>query len=87
MRSVFKYCFTSDKPFSLPKGAEVIRFNPMPGNASGWLLWAIVDLSAELEQRTFVVVGTGHALLNGNLKHVDTHVGDLYVWHCFERLK
>jgi hypothetical protein len=43
----------------------------------------MVDTNAPLEERRFVVVGTGHEL-HYNMVHVGTVFENPYVWHIME---
>lgn len=80
---VFKYPCQLGTPFELelPVGAEVVEFSAQHGE--NLFLWAIVDLSHDVERRTFLVVGTGWAFPDGG-RYVDSWVSDDFVWHLFE---
>lgn len=75
---------------SLPKGAEVIKFDFQGGTPT---LWAVVNTGtdADTDVRRFCVYGTGHQMQQGDIER--TYVGTGYVlespmgqlvFHCFE---
>ena len=73
----------------MPKGAEILHFGIQ--NHAEWMIWALVDPNAEIEQRWFTVVGTGQAWREDpamGMRHVgtaqDEHDGVEWVWHLFE---
>lgn len=73
---------------NLPIGAEILSVHKQYNKPT---IWALVDSTAQLEKRNFVVYGTGHAILidtNSELKFVGTVLcnNDNEVWHIFEKL-
>ncbi len=82
---IFKYPLdlTSPNIMGMPVGAEILTVQIQRGDIC---LWAKVDPDAELEDRQFVVYGTGHTIKAGN----DSYIGTVQmahgalVWHVFE---
>ena len=70
---------------TMPKGAKVLSVHIQRGMAQ---MWALVDPTAEVEERQFVAIGTGHAhdiftvsgRFIGTYVYPDTHE----VYHLFE---
>ena len=85
MRKVWKYSFdvTDTVRIKLPKGAEIIKVR---GNGYAGLLWCLVDPDAPLEEREFIVVGTGVEFDTSGLWHIGTLFCAELVWHIFERV-
>ena len=48
-------------------------------------LWALVEGTAEVEERAFTVVGTGHPVPDGG--YIGSAMMDELVWHVFEERK
>ena len=90
-RVVWKYSF--DRPesvvtFAMPIGAEFLTLQTQFNVPCVWML---VNPKAELENRTFVVFGTGHSMeWSGprDLSYVGTFQldGGAFVFHVFERM-
>lgn len=84
-KRIFKYpLFTSGMTckIRMPRGAKICTVQ-MQGEAV--CMWAEVDYSAPLEDRTFVVVGTGHDVPD-NCVYVGTWQHAAYVWHAYEEI-
>jgi hypothetical protein len=76
-----------DKPtVYMPTGARVLPAPPGERNGTDIEIWAQVDTDAPLEQRQFIVVGTGNPLPEGCTSFIGTVVthGGQFVWHLFE---
>lgn len=82
LRQVWKYDVESGS-VSMPLGAEILSVQMQRGVIT---LWALVDPTAPVVTRSFVVVGTGHDLPDGNLMYRGTVQAGTFVWHVFERL-
>lgn len=88
MRQVFKYPVPfpcDDFTMALPRGAEVLTVGIQHGELQ---LWALVDTGEILENRSFRVAGTGHAIYEPATRYISTifiQRGDL-VFHFFEIL-
>jgi hypothetical protein len=78
MKTIYKY--TLDEPVHIPKGSTVVQVGIQDGL---YCIWAVVDTDAPLEERHFVVVGTGRELTT-NMVHVGTVFEDPFVWHIME---
>ena len=68
---------------AMPKGAKILCLqvqNEIP------CIWAVCDMSAKREQRTFNIYGTGHQHENIDGKYVGTFqlTGGSFVFHVFE---
>ena len=68
---------------SIPIGAEILTVQEQYGEPK---LWALVDPSAEKEERKFVVYGTGHPVKENPGKYINTFQmnGGTLVFHVFE---
>jgi hypothetical protein len=64
----------------MPKGSTVVQVGIQGGL---YCVWAMVDTDAPLEERRFVVVGTGREL-TVNMHHVGTVFENPFVWHIME---
>jgi len=89
MKTIWKY----DLPLAayrithkMPKGAQILNIQTQHGKVA---LWVSVDDARPLEDRTFVVVGTGQSVPEGDLKHLGTtqHEYGFLVLHWFEVLE
>lgn len=81
-RQVWKYDVESGS-VSMPVGAELLSVQMQRGVIT---LWALVDPAAPAVHRSFVVVGTGQDLPDGDLVYRGTIQAGAFVWHVFERL-
>ena len=66
----------------MPEGAQLLAIGPDP--EKGLAVWALVDMNAPLEDRTFFVVGTGWEMEEGVGEHIDTVCVGGFVWHLFD---
>lgn len=89
-KSIFKYNLeTTDKQTVLmPKGAEILTIQAQDEHAK---LWALVDPTAHLEERTIEIFGIGHPVccdMGVECKYISTYqlFGGNCVFHAFERL-
>jgi hypothetical protein len=81
---VFKYEITGPEcKLQLPKGAVPLCVAGQDGKVC---LWARIDDSRPLEWRTFVGIGTGWDVPDGNLSYIGTAHGvdGWMVFHIFE---
>jgi len=70
---------------TLPYGAQLLKFRGQEDKT--FQMWALVDDEAPKEDRTFYIVGTGHAV-EKDWKYIDTYfANDGFVWHLFEEVK
>lgn len=67
----------------MPKGAQILSIQ-MQGNQP--TLWALVDLSAPMEDRHFATVGTGWTVGEG-FWYITTYMDGPFVWHVFEAIQ
>ena len=89
-RRIYKFPFEvhDEVKMPMPKGAEILAFEE--AEAGLLVLWAIVDThDTELEDRWFVIRGTGHhldpGLNSGTYLATTNNPRTPYVWHIFER--
>lgn len=72
---------------AMPRGAQLLHVAVQDREADydrRIQLWAAVDTSEEVEQRTFFVVGTGHDCPGPDrAEYVGTVLDDTFVWHVF----
>jgi hypothetical protein len=78
MKTIYKY--TLDEPVRMPRDATVVKVGIQDGI---YCIWAVVDTVAPVEERRFVVVGTGREL-DSNMIHVGTVFEGPFVWHIME---
>lgn len=89
MRTIYKYPIDIDKPkpIQLPVDAEVVNFD-IDGRGQ-ICIWCLVDTDKPLEEKTFVILGTGFPIPS-NLWYVrsfkDTSGIPTFFWHLFEKL-
>lgn len=86
-RKVYKYPLeiTDRVTISMPQGARVLTVQMQHSNPC---LWVWVDPDAPLEERTFRIAGTGHAIVERGAAYIGTFQmrhGDV-VFHVFEVL-
>jgi hypothetical protein len=75
-RRIYKYDLevTDEQIMELPAGAEFLHVGVQTGTTSTTVqLWAIVDPSADPEQRRFIIHGTGHPVARS--LHASAHIG------------
>jgi hypothetical protein len=83
--TIWKYGLeiTDRQTLRMPAGARLLTAQHQHGRLN---LWAEVDQSAETEDRTIAIVGTGNPMPEGKAEYLATvqaWVGHL-VWHVFE---
>ena len=66
----------------IPAGAKLLHVDTQGTERP--VLWAAVNPDMPMENRRFVVVGTGHLEIPKDCVYVGTAVGPVYVWHVFE---
>lgn len=91
MRKIYKYLLEHSGShnthciISMPKDSELLTIQLQHGEKQ---LWALVDPNQkELEDRHFLIFGTGHEIkLLNNIKYIATvqEMGGGLVWHIFE---
>lgn len=83
MKAVYKYNLHPYARNMMPVGAK-----PLSVHAQGndLCLWALVDTEAELENREFVIVGTGHEVHDHAGEFIGSALlaGGTLVLHVFE---
>ena len=80
MKTIYKYIVTGRNDIQMPLFAKILHVN-MQGK--DFCIWALVDTEAELEARTFEVVGTGWEL-DENMFYIGTCFENDFVWHIME---
>ena len=79
MKTVYKY---PTGEVMMPKGAKVLAAWCQNGEVQ---IWAEVDDKAPLEERHFVVYGTGWEIATDrNLSYIGTVHDGAFVWHVYE---
>lgn len=84
---IFKYELSIEmvQTIEIPKDALITSIQEQHGKLC---VWALVDDSHEMENRTFYIYGTGHSIKSHcELEFIDTvqMQGGTLVWHIFER--
>ncbi len=88
MKVIYKYEITALDPiktFKWPRFSKVVHVGTQTaGTMQIWL--EIRQPDETLEERTFVVYGTGHYVTDGDV-YVGTVLDAPFVWHLYERMK
>lgn len=84
MQTIYKYPITGSS-IEMPEGAEVLHVGAQGHNV---FVWAKVDSEADMEKRTFIVVGTGWEVPDDSCEFVGTaQTADGFVWHLYEQVR
>lgn len=79
MKTIYKY---NTGEVTMPKDAKVLKAGIQNGVV---YVWAEVDTKAPIEERHFVVYGTGWEIATDrNLSYIDTVFDGPFVWHVYE---
>lgn len=84
MKTVWKFVLHPNLKVHMPVGAKPLYVGVQDNTAL--CIWAQVDTTAELEEREFVIAGTGHELPEKTGKYLGTvmfNEGEL-VFHVFD---
>ena len=71
----------------MPECAKILSFQKQ---YEKFFIWAIVDIDAKMETRTFRIYGTGHDIFSDSLEYLGEYIGTVqqnegqFVWHLFE---
>lgn len=92
MLTVYKYVLPSvaELALSLPQGAQVLHFDvntaAQISSETYLAIWALVDPDQPLEQRRFLVLGTGAPVVSAHARYFGTTIDRQrgLVWHLFE---
>ena len=90
-RRIYRYQMnvTDVVNLDLPKGADVLSVGPPRDRNDGPLdLWAAVDPQAEIESRTFRIIGTGNPMPDFHGLFIGTvpMFGGTLIFHVFEEV-
>lgn len=93
MKIIYKYSLSAildghTDTIVLPSDAELLHVGTQ--NEQEPNLWALVDTDKKLEERKFVIYGTGHPIdSTDNLTYVGTFMlhKTTYVFHLFEKIE
>ncbi|MBU0846654.1 hypothetical protein KKH23_05640 [Patescibacteria group bacterium] len=82
MKTIWKYTIPLEGRFSIgmPVDAEILCLQIQHGEPR---IWALVDPDAEIEEREFVLYGTGHPIERTG-SYVGTYQTGSFVFHVFE---
>ena len=89
MRTIYKYQLHHDGSgcceltLQLPLGAKILS---AALQRRCLCLWAEVDDSVTLGDRTFYVLGTGCTMPSIECRFIGTVVDEPFIWHVYERL-
>lgn len=83
MKTIYKYTIklTERQNVTMPVTADIICAQVQDGKIC---LWATVDTESEFEERLIGIFGTGNALPQLSMRHIDTVQIAPFVWHIFE---
>ena len=84
MKTIWKYPLSEKCSFAMPQGAKILTVARQNDESC---LWALVDSEAPLCRRTFVMLGTGHEILENNLTFLGSvqYIEGAIVMHVFEK--
>jgi hypothetical protein len=83
MKTIYKYNLSLPGSKAMPLGSTIVKVGIQNGQCC---IWALVDTNAPIEERRFVIVGTGHEL-DDNMVYVGTVFEEPFVWHVMELKK
>lgn len=90
VKTIYRYPvqITDQQTIALPAGAEVLSVQHRQDTTHQVDLWALCDPEAALQDRRFVMIGTGHAVPEQPLNFLATVqvLGGAQVYHVFEVL-
>ena len=83
MKAVYKYTFFLDdiQRLKMPVGAKILSVQ-VQGNTP--CIWAEVETTNALQERAFVIKGTGHEIKERDLRYIGTFQMPPFVWHLYE---
>lgn len=76
--------FVHEFTLALPKEGRVLNMDVQQSRSPKFQIWALVDPEAELSERKFLFLGTGHNTERKNVQYIDSWVTDGLVFHLFE---
>lgn len=86
-KTIYKYptptSFDPVRTIELPIGAEIVTVGLDP--VGEFCMWALVDPTAEPENRMFVLVGTGHPITH-DVNYIGSIKDGQFMWHILEAL-
>lgn len=86
-KQIWKFALPSTRNhIEMPKGAEILSVQEQIGAPH---IWALIDPSADKEERCFEVYGTGHDIhydMGVERKFIGTVQLTALVFHVFERI-
>lgn len=86
MKTIYKYKIDDRvKHFEMPDDAIILCVQIQHDYPC---IWALIDPSKPMVQRTFTTVGTGWTIDDDQLHYIGTYLteGNVFVWHVFEIL-
>lgn len=85
MTTIWKFPLTATvgmpEKIAMPAGATILDVQVQSGQPC---MWAEVDPAAPVEDRMFVVRGTGHTFDGFHGTYIKTFQEPPYVWHLYE---
>lgn len=81
-----------EQTIAMPENATILSVQVQPkrgwGSRGEICMWALVDPHAPLQERRFLIYGTGQAIFGWEKEYqfVATVQLDSFVWHIFEHL-
>lgn len=86
MKTIHKYPI--ETTITLPKGAKIVSVGSQYANDKNrFYIWAEIDTEADLEDRHFVIYGTGWGHDKFFKEYIGTIHSEGFVWHVYEYLK
>lgn len=84
MKFIWKYTLeiTDEQTIKMPVGLKILSAQLQ---ANAVCIWALCDAEQRMEQRHFVIIGTGHPVPAFRLTYIATIQQECLVWHLFER--
>ncbi len=84
MLKIFKYTLKMKDIETIAMQKDAMILDCQQQNQGFLTIWAIVNPDAELENRTFEIIGTGNVVSEQPREFIATVQTGLYVWHIFE---
>lgn len=88
MKTIYKYALNRSNSVTVIEAPKGARFLSVAVQSGAIVIWAEVDVNADLENRAIYTIGTGYPLPDGDLSFIGTvltHNGAL-VHHVYELL-
>ena len=85
MKTIFKYKLEikNEQTIEMPACAKILSAKDQFGDLC---IWAMIDTEQQVQPRTIRIIGTGHQVVTGLVRHIETVIQGPMVWHIFEQI-